>query len=143
MPRACGFKSHLEHQGELAPQSNQCGLGAPRLSYAHLSYVLLTQLVECHPYKLEVGGSSPSKNTTTCTCENRFIEKQTGTRVALSKTLDKHRRPDQWEASFIWGISSFLVEHPPCKRKVMGSNPIFSTIWGLKQTAKQRRGIPK
>lgn len=31
----------------------------------------------------------------------------------------------------IWGISSFLVEHLPCKRKVMGSNPIFSTNRGL------------
>ena len=26
-------------------------------------FTLLTQLVECHPYKLEVGGSSPSGST--------------------------------------------------------------------------------
>ena len=37
---SCGFKSHLEYQ-----------------------YTSLTQLVECNPYKFEVGGSNPSGST--------------------------------------------------------------------------------
>lgn len=72
------------------------GRNSPKADYA-----VVTQLVECQTENLMVARSSRACGTKNAPARTGFIEKQTGARVALSETLDKHRRPDQWEALFI------------------------------------------